>query len=383
MNTNILAYLNQTFQKFPNNIAIDDNESDVSFFELNELSNKIASVIASKFNLNRKPIGVFLPKSRWSVCAFLGICKSGNFYVPLDTKSPLERISKILDNLKTQIRSNLIKNFKEENRPSILADGGIRNPRDLAKAIASGADGVICGRIFAGLSDAVDEENIIEKDGKRFAVYRGMASKDVVEDYELYDGIPAMSKWVTVHNQSGQPVKVDQIISEYLGIADHDPYGGYRNRDDLKVKPNIHFETDYAFRVAWIYSDKTKGVSEWSERYNFTTDSESTILAPHFISTDLYAINSILYINWDGLSSGLVPYDSAILKKVNVWIKGGDYGETYKQVHSFTAAGLHQINATQKTTYYHILYYVVYRKHYFICPCSLSVSPYCPSIKNQ
>lgn len=79
-------------------------------------------------------------------------------------------------------------NPKEENRPSILADGGIRNPRDLAKAIASGADGVICGRIFAGLSDVVDEENIIEKDGKRFAVYRGMASKDVVEDYELYDG---------------------------------------------------------------------------------------------------------------------------------------------------------------------------------------------------
>jgi len=79
-------------------------------------------------------------------------------------------------------------NPKEENRPSILADGGIRNPRDLAKAIASGADAVICGRIFAGLSDVVDEENIIEKDGKRFAVYRGMASKDVVEDYELYDG---------------------------------------------------------------------------------------------------------------------------------------------------------------------------------------------------
>jgi D-alanine--poly(phosphoribitol) ligase subunit 1 len=103
MNTNILAYLNQTVQKFPNNIAIDDNESDVSFFELNELSNKIASVIASKFNLNRKPIGVFLPKNRWSVCAFLGICKSGNFYVPLDTKSPLERISKILDNLKTDL----------------------------------------------------------------------------------------------------------------------------------------------------------------------------------------------------------------------------------------------------------------------------------------
>jgi IMP dehydrogenase len=79
-------------------------------------------------------------------------------------------------------------NPKEENRPSILADGGIRYPKDLAKAIASGADAVICGRIFAGLADIADEENIIEQDGKRYFKYRGMASKDVVEDYELYDG---------------------------------------------------------------------------------------------------------------------------------------------------------------------------------------------------
>jgi IMP dehydrogenase/GMP reductase len=79
-------------------------------------------------------------------------------------------------------------NPKEENRPSILADGGIRYPKDLVKAIASGADAAICGRIFAGLSDILDEDNIIEEKGKRYFKYRGMASKDVVEDYELYDG---------------------------------------------------------------------------------------------------------------------------------------------------------------------------------------------------
>jgi len=73
-------------------------------------------------------------------------------------------------------------------RPSVLADGGIRYPKDLVKAIASGCDAVICGRIFAGLSDVVNEEDIIEIDGQRFAKYRGMASKDVVEDYDLYDG---------------------------------------------------------------------------------------------------------------------------------------------------------------------------------------------------
>lgn len=79
-------------------------------------------------------------------------------------------------------------NPKEENRPSILADGGIRYPKDLVKAIASGADAVICGRIFAGLVDVLDEESLIEKNGVRYFKYRGMASQEVVEHYELYDG---------------------------------------------------------------------------------------------------------------------------------------------------------------------------------------------------
>ncbi|MDN5202212.1 hypothetical protein QQ008_12580 [Fulvivirgaceae bacterium BMA10] len=65
--------------------------------------------------------------------------------------------------------------------------------------------------------------------------------------YELYDGIPVLSKWVDVKNNSNEIIKVDNIISEYLGIADHDPYGGYRGREDLKIKPNVHLETEYAF----------------------------------------------------------------------------------------------------------------------------------------
>ena len=71
-------------------------------------------------------------------------------------------------------------------------------------------------------------------------------------NYELYDGIPVLSKWLTIHNESTAPVLVENIVSEYLGITDHDPYGGYRDRDDLKVKPNIHFETDYAFSAGRV-----------------------------------------------------------------------------------------------------------------------------------
>jgi IMP dehydrogenase len=128
-------------------------------------------------------------------------------------------------------------NPKEENRPSILADGGIRNPRDLAKAIASGADGVICGRIFAGLSDVVDEEDIVEKDGKLFAVYRGMASKDVVEDYELHDGT---KKNLFVEGDKTfipliQDKSIEDIIYDFTnGLRSTMSYLGFRTIEEMR-----------------------------------------------------------------------------------------------------------------------------------------------------
>lgn len=70
--------------------------------------------------------------------------------------------------------------------PTILCDGGIRKPADLVKAIAAGADAVICGNIFAGCIETPGE--VITKSDAKFKKFRGMASKGVVDDYELSDG---------------------------------------------------------------------------------------------------------------------------------------------------------------------------------------------------
>ena len=103
MKINLIEYLNETVNKFSHKVAIDDNQSPVLFSELNEISTKIASTIISINITARQPISVFLPKNRMSVFAFLGIAKSGNFYIPLDTKSPVDRISKISNNLNSKI----------------------------------------------------------------------------------------------------------------------------------------------------------------------------------------------------------------------------------------------------------------------------------------
>jgi acyl-CoA synthetase (AMP-forming)/AMP-acid ligase II len=96
---NLIDYLKETVNKHPNKIAIDDNIDTVSFLKLDEFSDKIALAISSKNNILRAPIAVFMPKNSWAVISFIGVFKSGNFYVPLDTKSPIDRVSKILDTL--------------------------------------------------------------------------------------------------------------------------------------------------------------------------------------------------------------------------------------------------------------------------------------------
>ena len=120
---------------------------------------------------------------------------------------------------------------------------------------------------------------------------------------------------------------------------------------DIEI-PDLDFATQYSLEVAWVFSDKTKGSSAFSDPYNFTTLNQEGLLAPQFREQDLDAINSILYVTWSGKDSSGENYLESILKQVNIWIKGGDFGEDYVQyAGSFTKAGTIQINATKVSTY--------------------------------
>ena len=58
----------------------------------------------------------------------------------------------------------------------VCADGGMKYPGDVAKAIAAGASSVFSGTLFAGTEEAPGL--IIMKDGKRYKKYMGSASYD-------------------------------------------------------------------------------------------------------------------------------------------------------------------------------------------------------------
>ena len=118
------------------------------------------------------------------------------------------------------------------------------------------------------------------------------------------------------------------------------------------VIPDLDFNTAYALQAAWVYVDSEKGTSDLSDRFNFTTPDQEGLLSPQFTSNNLYAENSILYISWNGMDSGGNPYLNSILKQVNIWIKGGDFGDEYVKFGTFgNKAGTITVNATKISTY--------------------------------
>jgi IMP dehydrogenase len=74
----------------------------------------------------------------------------------------------------------------------MIADGGIKESGEIVKSIAAGANAVMLGQLFAATKEAPGE--IVEKDGKQYKSYQGMAS------------FSAQSKW--------RPEKKDEIVPE-------------------------------------------------------------------------------------------------------------------------------------------------------------------------
>ncbi len=72
----------------------------------------------------------------------------------------------------------------------IIADGGIKSPGDIAKAIALGADVVMLGRMLSGTKETPGE--VIKYNGQLWKKYRGSASFGVKMKNEFIEGEETM-----------------------------------------------------------------------------------------------------------------------------------------------------------------------------------------------
>ena len=95
--TNLLEYFEETVQRTPEKTAMIDGSRQISFDGLAHDAKLLAVRLLRDYRgHHNRPIGVFLPKSIESVTADLGIIYSGNAYMNLDIKTPIQRIRNII-----------------------------------------------------------------------------------------------------------------------------------------------------------------------------------------------------------------------------------------------------------------------------------------------
>ena len=94
----VTDYLDNIKDKYPDKVAFVDAKRDITFKGLYQEAIQIANAIIEK-GYFKSPILLFMEKSVSLISCFMGVAYSGNFYSPIDTKMPEERINKILNTL--------------------------------------------------------------------------------------------------------------------------------------------------------------------------------------------------------------------------------------------------------------------------------------------
>lgn len=121
---------------------------------------------------------------------------------------------------------------------SIVADGGMRAPGDLVKALAFGADFIMVGSMLAGTRPTPGKVHTrVDEEGNEtpYKIYRGMASRAVQEDYH-----GGMAEWKTAEGVTTEvPYREDEqhIIADIIGgLRSGLTYGGASDIKELQRK---------------------------------------------------------------------------------------------------------------------------------------------------
>ena len=118
---------------------------------------------------------------------------------------------------------------KDNLKIELIADGGIKSPGDVAKALSLGADVVMMGRMLAGTKETPGE--VIKYSDQLWKKYRGSASFGVKMKSEFIEGEETMVPYKgTVRN-------VINTISD--GLKSTLSYMNCKNLDDLRTKDSF------------------------------------------------------------------------------------------------------------------------------------------------
>jgi len=120
---------------------------------------------------------------------------------------------------------------RTDREVSIIADGGIKTSGDIVKALAAGADFVMCGSLLAGTTESPGKV-ISLPNNVRVKEYRGMASKDAQLNWRKKSSTPEGVASYIPYKGSVQEILQDLEGGIKSGLS----YTGARNLVELRHK---------------------------------------------------------------------------------------------------------------------------------------------------
>ena len=127
---------------------------------------------------------------------------------------------------------------KTEYDTKIIADGGIKTSGDIVKALAAGADSVLVGSMLAG-TDETPGEVLTSSRGKKYKVYRGMASRAAQETWRGKSSTPE-----GVSTTIAYKGPVEDILHDLAGgIKSGFSYSGAKHLSELQRKARFIRQT--------------------------------------------------------------------------------------------------------------------------------------------
>jgi IMP dehydrogenase len=153
------------------------------------------------------------------------------------------QVTAILECAKVALRHNI----------PIIADGGVKQTGDIAKAIAAGADSVMIGSLFAGVDESPGEKVLYE--GRSYKVYRGMGSLEAMKqgskDRYFQDVEDDIQKLVPEGIEGRVPYKgtLSETVHQMVGgLRSAMGYCGCRSIGEMKKKAQFVRMTDAGLR---------------------------------------------------------------------------------------------------------------------------------------
>lgn len=102
MDTSVISWLDNASRNYGAKLAFSDGETSLSFMELDALTKKIGTFLATIIAPG-DPVVVMSGRHVLTPACFLGVVRAGGFYAPMDGTMPVSRLQSILSVIKSNV----------------------------------------------------------------------------------------------------------------------------------------------------------------------------------------------------------------------------------------------------------------------------------------